>query len=238
MNPPASQPYYSDSTAADRIFTSAMTQLYVWITAGLLLTATTGFLAHLVGFLATFGLLGLLPAIAIQLGILWMMHRTSESASTGKLVGLYLAFTGVGGLTLSWVASAYRADTILLALALTGVVFVAMSGIGLTTKKDLTKWGPILSIGLLGLVGMMIVNIFIGSSFIGWVVTLLLLPVFLGLTVYETKHVKELASQAATEGAEDAASKIAVSGAVGLYLNFVNLFLIILRITGIFSKDD
>ena len=113
-----------------------------------------------------------------------------------------------------------------------------MSVVGLTTKKDLTNWGPILGFALLGLVVMMIVNIFIGSSFIGWVVTLLLLPVFLGLTIYETKQVKELAQEAAAEGDEEAAGKIAIMGAVGLYLNFINLFLIILRITDFFGGDD
>ena len=75
-----------------------------------------------------------------------------------------------------------------------------MSVIGLTTKKDLTNWGPILGFALLGLIVMMIVNIFIGSSLIGWVVSLLLLPVFLGLTIYETKQVKELAQKRRRRG--------------------------------------
>ena len=229
---PSSSPYFG-ADSADTIFTGAMTRLYMWMTAGLALTTVVGFAAYQVGI----GFFGFLVAFVLWIGILFAMRWASEKVSTQTLLGIYLAFTAVGGVVLSGVA-AYAVDTLLFALALTGGVFVAMSVIGLTTKKDLTNWGPILGFALLGLVVMMIVNIFIGSSFIGWVVTLLLLPVFLGLTVYETKQVKELAQEAAIEGDEEAAGKIAIMGAVGLYLNFINLFLIILRITDFFGGDD
>ena len=229
---PSSSPYFG-ADSADTIFTGAMTRLYMWMTAGLALTTVVGFVAYQVGI----GFFGFLIAFVLWIGILFVMRWASERASTQILLGLYLTFTAVGGVVLSAVA-AYSVETLLFALALTGGVFVAMSVIGLTTKKDLTNLGPILGFALLGLVIMMIVNIFIGSSFIGWVVTLLLLPVFLGLTVYETKQVKELAQEAAIEGDEEAAGKIAIMGAVGLYLNFINLFLIILRITDFFGGDD
>ena len=229
---PSSSPYFG-ADSADTIFTGAMTRLYMWMTAGLAITTFVGFAAYQVGI----GFFGFLIAFVLWIGILFVMRWASERASTPILLGLYLTFTAVGGVMLSGVA-AYRAETLLFALALTGGVFVAMSVIGLTTKKDLTNLGPILGFALLGLVIMMIVNIFVGSSFIGWVITLLLLPVFLGLTVYETKQVKELAQEAAVEGDEEAAGKIAIMGAVGLYLNFINLFLIILRITDFFGGDD
>ena len=229
---PSSSPYFG-ADSADTIFTGAMTRLYMWMTAGLALTTVVGFAAYQVGI----GFFGFLVAFVLWIGILFAMRWASEKVSTQTLLGIYLAFTAVGGVVLSGVA-AYAVDTLLFALALTGGVFVAMSVIGLTTKKDLTNLGPILGFALLGLVIMMIVNIFVGSSFIGWVVTLLLLPVFLGLTVYETKQVKELAQEAAIEGDEEAAGKIAIMGAVGLYLNFINLFLIILRITDFFGGDD
>ena len=229
---PSSSPYFG-ADSADTIFTGAMTRLYMWMTAGLALTTVVGFAAYQVGI----GFFGFLVAFVLWIGILFAMRWASEKVSTQTLLGIYLAFTAVGGVVLSGVA-AYAVETLLFALALTGGVFVAMSVIGLTTKKDLTNLGPILGFALLGLVIMMIVNIFVGSSFIGWVVTLLLLPVFLGLTVYETKQVKELAQEAAIEGDEEAAGKIAIMGAVGLYLNFINLFLIILRITDFFGGDD
>ena len=187
---PASTPYFG-ANSADAIFTAAMTRLYMWMTAGLVLTTVVGFAAYQVGI----GLFGFLIALVLWIGILFGMRWASDRAPVPILLGLYFTFTAVGGVMLSGVA-AYRVETLLFALALTGGVFVAMSVIGLTTKKDLTNWGPILGFALLGLIVMMIVNIFIGSSLIGWVVSLLLLPVFLGLTIYETKQVKELAQEA------------------------------------------
>lgn len=113
-----------------------------------------------------------------------------------------------------------------------------MSVIGLTTKRDLTGLGTICIIGLVGVVILGVVNIFIGSGFLSWVVTIVALPIFLGLTVYETKQVKELAQEAADKGDTRAAGTIAIVGAVGLYLNFLNIFLILLRIMDFFSGDD
>ena len=162
---PASTPYFG-ANSADAIFTAAMTRLYMWMTAGLVLTTVVGFAAYQVGI----GLFGFLIALVLWIGILFGMRWASGRAPVRILLGLYFTFTAVGGVMLSGVA-AYRVETLLFALALTGGVFVAMSVIGLTTKKDLTNWGPILGFALLGLVVMMMVNIFIGSSFIGWVVS-------------------------------------------------------------------
>ena len=221
------------STTAEDIYNNAMTRLYVWMMTGLALTTVVGFLAYQAGI----GLIGFLIGLVLWIGILFAMHRIADSASPKVLLGLYLLFTAIGGVMLSGVA-AYRIDTLLYALAITGGVFVAMSAIGLTTKRDLTAWGPILGFALVGLVIMIILNIFIGSGALGWIITLFLLPVFLALTIYETKQVKELAEQAAADGDQEAASKIAIMGSVGLYLNFINLFLIILHIWDFFNGDD
>ncbi len=221
------------STTAQDIYTSAMTRLYVWMMTGLALTTVIAFLAYGMGI----GLVGFIIGLVLWIGILFVMNRVADSAPPAVLLGLYLVFTAVGGVMLSGIA-AYKIDTLLFALAITGGVFVAMSAIGLTTKRDLTAWGPILGFTLVGLVIVMIVNIFIGSGILSWIVTLLLLPVFLALTVYETKQVKELAEQAASEGDRDAASRISIMGAVGLYLSFINIFMIVLRIYDFFSGDD
>ena len=147
---PASTPYFG-ANSADAIFTAAMTRLYLWMTAGLVLTTVVGFAAYQVGI----GFFGFLIALVLWIGILFVMRWASERAPVPILLGLYFTFTAVGGVMLSGVA-AYRVETLLFALALTGGVFVAMSVIGLTTKKDLTNWGPILGFALLGLVVMMI----------------------------------------------------------------------------------
>ena len=131
----------------------------------------------------------------------------------------------------------YTGNTIVLAFALTTGVFSVMSVIGYTTKRDLSGLGTMLMVGLFGLFIAIIVNIFLGSNMLSWIITLVALPIFLGLTVYETKQVKELAQEAAMLGDEQAASRIAIAGAVGLYLVFLNIFLILLRILDIFGGE-
>ena len=92
-------------------------------------------------------------------------------------------------------------------------------------------------VGLLGVIIAGVVNWFIGSNMLSWIITLVALPIFLGLTVYQTKQVKEMAQEAAMRGDERAASQIAIMGAVGLYVVFLNIFLILLRILDIFGGD-
>ena len=156
---------------------------------------------------------------------------------SGIAGGAYLAFTALTGLMISTIFWAYTGNTIVLAFALTTAVFSVMSVIGFTTKRDLSGLGTMLMVGLFGLVIAIVVNIFLGSNLLSWIITLVALPIFLGLTVYETKQVKELAQEAAMLGDEQAASRIAIAGAVGLYVVFLNIFLILLRILDIFSGE-
>ena len=172
-------------------------------------------------------------ALAMLIALQLTVHRVPSPVSTV----LYLGFTGVEGVAISYIFGAYTNQTIVLAFGLTAGLFTAMSVIGFTTKRDLSKWGPILLFGLIGLVVVGVINIFIGSSLLGWVVTLIALPLFLGLVIWETKEMKELAQQAALDGDEKVAGQIAIIGAAGLYLSFLNIFLILLRIVQFFSDD-
>ena len=113
-----------------------------------------------------------------------------------------------------------------------------MSAVGMTTKRDLSKLGPMLIIGLVGLIIISLINmLLIGSSGLFLIINLLLLPLFLALTVWETKQMKELAQEAAMQGDEKAATQVAVIGSIGLYLNVLNIFLIVLNLLGFASSD-
>ena len=108
----------------------------------------------------------------------------------------------------------------------------------MTTKKDLTKLGPMLMIGLIGAIVVSLVNVLlIRSEGLFLLINIVLLPIFLALTVWETKQMKELAQEAAMAGDEKAATQVAVIGSIGLYLNAMNLFIIILNLLG-FASDD
>ena len=125
-----------------------------------------------------------------------------------------------------------------MAFLLTGGLFVAMSAVGMTTKRDLSKLGPMLLIGLVGLIVISLINMLViqsGGLFL--IINLLLLPLFLALTVWETKQMKELAQEAAMHGDEKGAMQVAVMGSIGLYLNVLNIFLIILNLLGFVSSD-
>ena len=125
-----------------------------------------------------------------------------------------------------------------MAFLLTGGLFVAMSAVGMTTKRDLSKLGPMLLIGLVGLIVISLINmLLIGSSGLFLLINILLLPLFLALTVWETKQMKELAQEAAMHGDKKGAMQVAVMGSIGLYLNVLNIFLIILNLLGFVSSD-
>ena len=125
------------------------------------------------------------------------------------------------------------------AFILTAGLFVAMSVVGLTTKRDLSKLGPMLIFGLIGVVVVSLINVFLlQSSMLFLLVNIVLLPIFLALTVWETKQMKELAQQAAMDGDDKAATQVAVIGSIGLYLNVLNMFIIILNLLGFLSGDD
>ncbi len=232
--------YYSQE-AADSIFTGAMTRLYGWIALGVATTGAVGWISHQAGILesilGSFGWIGYLVLLGVWLISIFGLSFAAARVSPAVAGGVYLGFTALTGLMISYIFWAYTGDTIILAFALTTGVFAAMSAIGHTTKRDLSGLGTMLSIGLIGIIVVGLFNLFLGSNMLSWLVTLVALPIFLGLTVYETKKVKELAREAAAQGDERAAGQVAIMGAVGLYLTFLNLFLILLRIMDFFNSD-
>ena len=232
--------YYSEE-AANAIFTGAMTRLYGWIALGVITTGAVGWLSYQAGALESiienFGMIGYFVVLGVWIaglfGLSFLAHRVPSPVAGGA----YLVFTAITGLMISTIFWAYTGNTIVLAFVLTTAVFSVMSVVGYTTKRDLSGMGTMLMIGLFGVIIAGVANWFIGSSMLSWIITLVALPIFLGLTVYETKQVKELAQEAAMLGDEEAAGRIAIAGAVGLYVVFLNIFLILLRILDIFGGD-
>lgn len=240
--------YYDDSRsgfysqeAANAIFTGAMTRLYGWIALGVVTTGVVAWLSYQAGALESiienFGLIGYLVVLGVWLACIFGLSFLATRVPPAVAGGAYLVFTAITGLMISTIFWEYTGDTIILAFALTTGVFAAMSAIGHTTKRDLSGLGMICGIGLVGVFIGIIVNIFIGSNLLSWIITLVFLPILLGLAVYQTKEVRELAQEAAIRGDERAASQIAIVGAVGLYVVFLNIFLILLRILDIFNGE-
>jgi FtsH-binding integral membrane protein len=204
-------------------------QVYAWMGAGLAITA---FMA-----LVTLSSPVMLEAITgnrllfygLMIGELALVFTLSGainrlSATTATL--LFFAYSALNGVTLSTVALVYTANSITSTFVTTAGMFGAMSVYGYMTKRDLTSWGNFLFMGLIGVVIASVVNIFVGNSAVSWVISGIGVIVFTGLTAYDTWKIKAMAAQG-TEG-----RKPAILGALTLYLDFINLFLMLLRFTG------
>jgi FtsH-binding integral membrane protein len=204
-------------------------QVYAWMGAGLAITAFMALITlsspvilnaiagnRLVFYGLVFGELALVFTLSGAINRL--------SATTATL--LFIAYSALNGVTLSIVALVYTASSISSTFVITAGMFGAMSIYGYMTKRDLTSWGSFLFMGLIGVVIASIVNIFVVSSTVSWFISGIGVIVFTGLTAYDTWKIKEMAAQG-TEG-----RKPAILGALTLYLDFINLFLMLLRFTG------
>jgi FtsH-binding integral membrane protein len=204
-------------------------QVYAWMGAGLAITAFMALItlsspevlkAIMGNRLLFYGLV--IGELALVFTLSGAINRLS--AATATL--LFVAYSALNGVTLSIVALVYTANSIASTFVITAGMFGAMSIFGYLTKRDLTSWGSFLFMGLIGVVIASIVNIFVGSSAVSWVISGIGVVVFTGLTAYDTGKIKEMAAQG-TEG-----RKPAILGALTLYLDFINLFLMLLRFTG------
>ncbi len=206
-----------------------MAAVYRWMTLGLGLTAVvaTGvagsetLLGAIVGNRILFyGLI--LAELGLVIGISAAVNRLSAAAAGG----LFLLYSALNGATLSIVLLAYTGTSVALAFVSTAGTFAAMSLYGTLTRRDLTSWGSFLFMGLIGVVLASVVNIFLRSSMVSWVVSCMGVLVFTGLTAYDTQKLRAFAR------AGGGAAAAPVSGALSLYLDFVNLFLSLLRLFG------
>ncbi len=150
--------------------------------------------------------------------------------STGAF--FYLLFTAMLGITISSIFLIYRIQTIAYAFIATSATFGTMSVIGYTTKVDLSRMGSILMMALIGLIIATIVNIFVASSALYWLINYAGVLIFVGLTAYDTQWIKNYSAQVAQSGDTNMIARISLMGAFHLYLDFVNLFMFILRIMG------
>lgn len=204
-------------------------QVYAWMGGGLAVTAIMALitLSSPAILEAVFG--NKLVFYGMMIGELALVFTLSGainklSATTATLI--FIAYSALNGVTLSVVALAYTASSITSTFVISAGMFGAMSIYGFMTKRDLTSWGSFLFMGLIGVVIASIVNIFVGSSAVSWVISGIGVIVFTGLTAYDTWKIKEMAAQG-IEG-----RKPAILGALTLYLDFINLFLMLLRFTG------
>lgn len=206
--------------------------VYNWMILGLLATAVTAY-----------GVLGV-PAvqqiifgnqivffglIIAELGLVFAISGAVHRMSAGTATGLFLLYSALNGLTLSAVLLVYAQAAVFQAFITTAAMFGVMSIYGATTKKDLSSWGSFLFMGLIGIIIASVVNIFLGNSMMEFVISALGVVIFTGLTAYDTQRLKTMGESAPHDDAT-AIRRGTILGALSLYLNFINLFLMLLRL--------
>lgn len=226
------RPWVSASTAEMQLGERAFIRsVYGWMFAGLLVTALASLwvamsepLQQLV--LANRGMWFFL--VLVEFGVLFFLGARITKMSAGTAAGAFLVFSLLTGFTTSWIFFAYKAATITLAFATASGMFAVMSLYGTLTKRDLTSWGSFFLMGLTGIVICSIANLFIHSTALSMTIAYVGVFVFVGLIAYDTQKLRRWA-HAAPAGMQE---NFAIIGALHLYLDFVNLFLMLLRIFG------
>ncbi len=214
-------------------FPVLMRKVYVWMSLALVITGLTSY-----GVATSPGIMqaiytnqilfwGLAIAeLAIVIGVSAAINKISLTTATL----MFILYSVINGALMSYIFLAYTASSIATVFFITAGTFAVMAFIGYTTKTDLTSMGKILLMALIGLIIATIVNMFVKSSGLTLILSYVGVLVFVGLTAYDSQKIKEMLMQAPDAG--EGAQKVALLGALSLYLDFINLFLYLLRIFG------
>ena len=220
----------SSSAAVDVGF---MPKVYIWMTFGLLLTALTAlvtisveplknliFSNNIIFYGLVFGQLGLVIALTAAI------KKISAFAATL----MFLFYSALSGVTFASIFLVYTSTSIASAFFIASGTFGAMSIYGFVTKRDLTGWGSFLFMGLIGIIIASVVNWFLQSAMMHYVIGYVGVLVFVGLTAYDTQKIKRIGEAGFADS--ESRHKAGIIGALTLYLDFINLFLMLLRVMG------
>lgn len=205
--------------------------VYMWMCTALLLTGATASLVAgsetLINFILGSKIVfyGLLIA---ELALVWVVSSKVTQLSLPTLSGLFMLYSVLTGMTFSIYFLVFTMESIASTFFITAGTFAVMSIYGYVTKSDLTKIGNLCFMALIGLIIASVVNIFLQSEMMYWIVTYVGVLIFIGLIAYDTQKIKALA----TADNNEFTQKLAICGALALYLDFINLFIMLLRIFG------
>lgn len=209
--------------------------VYNWMAVGLGLTAL---IAYLVANNPTLGQLifgnqllffGLVVA---QIGLVFYISTRIQELNASTATGLFLLYSALNGATLSLIFLVYTGNSIASTFLVCAATFIACSVYGMSTKRDLTSLGGFMTMGLIGIIIASMVNLFLHNAAMNMIISYIGVFVFVGLTAYDTQKLKNMALTVPADLDGSVVRKGAILGALSLYLDFVNLFLMLLRIFG------
>ena len=214
--------------SSSAVLVQFMNGVYAWMCAGLCVTGIAALLMAQTGVHLSGGVMIVLflAELGLVVAISGMVDRLSASAATG----LFMLYAALNGITLSVIFLMYSSSSIGGAFLITAGMFGATSFYGMVTKRDLSGLGGYLFMGLVGIIIASLVNMFMQSSMLNWLISYVGVAIFVGLTAYDTQRLREMAY--ATAGDSKLAARLAVTGSLVLYLDFINLLLFIVRIMG------
>lgn len=215
-------------------YRTLMGKVYLWMTLALAVTGLTslyvasspGLVQSIFASRGTFWLL-----VIAELALVFILSARIMKMSFSTAGIMFALYSVLNGVTMSFIFIAYTSTSIATAFFVTAGMFAAMSFIGFVTKKDLSSFGSFFTMALIGLIIASVVNIFLNSSVMYWIITYVGVLLFVGLTAYDTQKIKQMLIKYGDE-VNDSTQKLALIGSLSLYLDFINLFLYILRLFG------
>ena len=231
-NPYGAQPLGYESRVDAGVIARFFNVVYAWMCAGLALTAVVAWYISTRPDLMAQIFRGpmLIILIVAELALVWTVSAAVNKLSAPVATALFMLYSALNGLTLSVLFLAYTHKSLGSTFLISAAMFGAMSVYGMATRRNLTSLGSFLFMALIGLVLASVVNIFLASPAMYWIITYAGVLIFVGLTAYDTQRLKAVAEYTANDPAM--AARLAVNGALTLYLDFINLFLLMLRILG------
>lgn len=207
-----------------------MQRVYGYMAGGLALTGLVAYLAAASGFYQSIAATPLIWLVMLApLGFVLVLSLGIQRMAAQTAMLLFWLYAGVMGLSLGGIFLVFTGESIARVFFISAATFGAMSLYGYTTRSDLSRFGSFLMMGLIGILIASLVNIFLGSSALQFAISIIGVIVFVGLTAYDTQRIKEMYLESDTG---EIAGKKAVLGALALYLDFINLFMILLQLFG------
>ena len=229
--------FVQERSASKKFFANVFLWMFVALAvssvAAYLIASSPGILSYLIAEKG-FTILGYI-AIFAPLGLVMLMGAAMQRLSFPALVGFFLLYSILTGVMLSFILLFYAAASIAICFVAAAVIFAVMAVMGYTTDVDLSKFGPILMAGVIGLVVVSVINMFIGSDTLGYILGFVGIAIFTALTAYKVQEIKRIGEGLDESGNEIAladSKKLAIMGALSLYITFINLFLSLLRVFG------
>lgn len=227
---------YSNSEVIDQGLRNYMLKIYNYMAGGLTATALVAYFVitnpsifrlffNEMGYTG-FGYLALFAPLILIFAFNWVLQRGTVS----QVKSMFWGYSALMGISLAPIFLIYTGTSIARVFLITAATFGALSIYGYTTKKDLTAWGGFLFMGVIGIVIASIVNMFMNSHAMGYAISYITVFIFAGLTAYDTQNLKSI--YYANNVTEDGENRGAIAGALSLYLDFINMFMALLRLFG------